>query len=464
MPGWDRFRFSIKRKRSARSASSAGSAVSARTLGSQVSDDANGPIYSTLQALLDMLWDFPRSFSKDTRFGNINLSLETFRDQVAQAQSCIYDAAESVVGGSKLTTSKDAYMYLTVVNADSVGVDYVHSQLVILYDDTRLLLKEFSPDAVQQGIGKRQQLSRDEAYDEFAQKVASLRQRFEGWSSRHLSIPSQLSPSALQAASSPNSIPQIYGSAFGLIPNPIARLPPHHIFHIIVFKNERPGLFYTSPTEDSIAIKRGDQVVVSTDDTGGEDFGLAFRCDIAPDTARDVLHRHVINHQQLLARLSSLTWASIPQTPGREDFVLTEADRPRRVLRLASEDEIADAETGKKKREEEVMKYFKGYDTTRTMASDPSGRLATLGFEVLDAEFQSDYKKLRLYCVRNQGCYGLQNFAAGLCEKYNVAVELREFLHLGSDLPVSSQVADSTLGSTGRGARRRKLSGLSWFG
>jgi hypothetical protein len=156
---WDRVRSSLKRKASI---SSTGSVVSNSSICSQVSDDPNGPIYSTLQTLSDTLLQCSRSTTKDARFSRVYPLLETFVDQVAEATKTANRPATRIT----LTSS-------------------AHSVLVVLYDDTRLLCKEFAPDA----SGKRLRRLDEQAYEEISQRITSLQKRFEEWSSRYLVMP-----------------------------------------------------------------------------------------------------------------------------------------------------------------------------------------------------------------------------------------------------------------------------------
>lgn len=54
--------------------------------------------------------------------------------------------------------------------------------LVILYDDTKLLTKEFTPEA----RGKRLRLRDQELYEKIARDLESLEQRFQEWSNCYL--------------------------------------------------------------------------------------------------------------------------------------------------------------------------------------------------------------------------------------------------------------------------------------
>jgi hypothetical protein len=95
---WDRVRSSLKRKASV---SSASSVVSNSSICSQVSDDPNGPINSTLQTLSDTLLQYSRSSAKDARFSRVYPLLETFVDRVAEANKATSDPATSIVLTSK---------------------------------------------------------------------------------------------------------------------------------------------------------------------------------------------------------------------------------------------------------------------------------------------------------------------------------------------------------------------------
>jgi len=89
-----------------------------------------------------------------------------FVDRVDQARKSIKDSATSI-------TLEES--------------DVAHLVLVVLYDDTRLLSREFAPD----GNYRRKRLRREdeEAYQDAAQKVEALEKRFEEWLSRYLPLP-----------------------------------------------------------------------------------------------------------------------------------------------------------------------------------------------------------------------------------------------------------------------------------
>lgn len=98
---WDRFTSSIKRKSSV---SSTSSVVSNNSICSQVSDDPNGPIYTTLQTLFDTLVGLSRSSSKNSRLSKVNPLLEAFVNRVAEAKKSANDPATNIVLTRKQST------------------------------------------------------------------------------------------------------------------------------------------------------------------------------------------------------------------------------------------------------------------------------------------------------------------------------------------------------------------------
>jgi hypothetical protein len=115
---WDRVRLSVKRKASR---SSMNSAASSNSISSQVSDDPNGPIYSTLQRLFDTLLGFSTSSTQNARLSRVHPVLKTFVDRVAEAKKCTNDSATNIILTSKQLRSYQATYSLLCLDLTTVS-------------------------------------------------------------------------------------------------------------------------------------------------------------------------------------------------------------------------------------------------------------------------------------------------------------------------------------------------------
>ncbi|KAK4450314.1 hypothetical protein QBC34DRAFT_379516 [Podospora aff. communis PSN243] len=154
---WDHFKSSLKRPASISSTSSAVSVES--SIGSQISDDPDGPIHSTLQALADMISGLLRIIAKYSQFSQVRLVLETFVGRIAEAEQAIIDSSAGV----------------TLPNS-------AHSVLVILFDDTKLLSKDFNAVTGRKSL----RLSDREKTEDLLRRVKPLHKRFEEWADRYV--------------------------------------------------------------------------------------------------------------------------------------------------------------------------------------------------------------------------------------------------------------------------------------
>jgi len=179
---WDRVKRSFNKRRAS---TSSASIVSASSNSSQISDDPNGPIYSTLQALFETTSGLLRNVARDARLNNVREPLRTLVAQVVIAKESIDDPdfGNTIVLGSKLPTLPLRNLPPVILQPiNHVRTDSAHSKLVMLYDDSRLLYNNFAPD----GSLKPLRLLDKETLEEFTRSVAEIQASFERWSTIYL--------------------------------------------------------------------------------------------------------------------------------------------------------------------------------------------------------------------------------------------------------------------------------------
>lgn len=209
------------------------------------------------------------------------------------------------------------------------------------------------------------------------------------------------------------TVPGITATAPSMVnpyaPPSVAR-PTKHLY-IVTFKCSRSDVYYI-PENVGLEVKAGDMVIVEGD--RGQDLGQVTHCDVALEDARQQLKeaseqhfrwlmmfsRHVQNGNSGVANPNGMLAASNGEQFGREGGMgprpplqapIVDEIRPKMLKRLAQGHEI------------QVLRDKEGAEAKAKRVCQQKAIEHGLTMEILDAEYQLDYKKLTFFYYAD--CY-----------------------------------------------------------